>query len=155
MLAAGKWALAIVPGGIMLGALLGAAANPDMKDPPTPWWRTTGMQLNIAYSGQQMYEAGPEDLNVFGGYRPDLDYDAVVWELPVATADLAPLAEPPVAWADELPTVTYGVTADEVADDAQAAADDALAAEAEPPDPAPAAEPDETRKSELALAGLY
>jgi hypothetical protein len=155
MLAAGKWALAIIPGGILLGALLGAAANPKMKDAPAPWWRTTGMQLNIAYSGQQLYEAGPEDLNVFGGYRPDLDYDAVVWELPVAAADMAPLEEQPVAWADELPAVTYGVTTGDVADRAEAAADDALAAATEQPEPAPAAAPDAAPKSELVLAGLY
>ena len=147
MLTAGKWALAIVPAGIALGALLGAAANPEMKDAPPQWWQTTGTQPVFA-SEHYFVEAGPEDLDVFGGYRPDLDYDAEVWALPIPAYELAALADEPPA--DELPTVTYGVT-EQAADEAEAAAAEAAAAA----QPAPAPEPAEARKSELVLAGLY
>ncbi len=154
MLTAGKWALAIVPSGIMLGALLGAAANPDMKDAPAPWWRMTGADQIFA-SEQHFVEAPPQDLNVFGGYRPDFDYDEEVWVLPIPEYELAALEEEPFApLSDGLPTVTYGVTAEDVADEAEAAAEDAVAAQEPQPAPAPAP-PGEVRKSELALAGLY
>ena len=39
MLVSGKVALAIVTGGIALGAMLGAAANPVMKRPPEQPWQ--------------------------------------------------------------------------------------------------------------------
>jgi len=147
------FALAIVPAGVMLGAMLGAAANPDMKDPPTPWWQLTGRDDFVASEDSQFAEAGPEDLNVFGGYRPDLDYAAEIWSLAVPEYDLAALADEPFeAPAYELPTVTYGVSgADEAGDEAEDAATDAQAAEAVEPEPTPA----EVRKPELALAGLY
>jgi hypothetical protein len=147
------FALAIVPAGVMLGALLGAAANPDMKDPPTPWWQLTGRDDFVASDDRQFVEAGPEDLNVFGGYRPDLDYDAEIWSLPIPEYDLAALSEESFeAPAYELPTVTYGVTgADEVADEAEDVAEEAQAAEVEEPEPTAG----EVRKPELALAGLY
>ena len=154
MLTAGKWALAIVPGGIILGALLGAAANPEMKDAPAPWWRMTGTEQIFA-SNDYLVEAGPEDLDAFAGYRPDLDYDAEVWELPIPAYELAALADEPLApLPDELPTVSYGITAEDVAAEAEAVAEDAIASQAQP-EPAPAPEPAEVRKSELALAGLY
>lgn len=150
MLAAAKWIMGIVPAGVLLGALLGTAADPDMKDPPTPWWRLTGTD-RIAVSDQQFAEAWPEDLSVPTGYRPDLDYDAEVWALPVPAYELAILDEPPAMPDEALPTVTYGVSAaEDTADAAEAAAEDALAAEA--PEPMPPAEP---RRSELAAAGLY
>ena len=151
MLTVGKWALAIVLGGIVLGALLGSAANPEMKDAPAPWWRLTGTEQIFA-SNHYFVEAGPEDLNVSGGYRPDLDYDAEVWALPIAAYDLAPLAEESLASEPgALPTVSYGVAAaEQVADEAEAAAGDALAAA----EPAPAPEPFAVRKAELA-SGLY
>jgi hypothetical protein len=156
MHAAGKWALAIVPAGTMLGALLGNAANPEMKDPPAPWWQLTGRDEIVA-DDAQFAEAWPEDLDVFGGYRPDLDYDAEVWALPIPEHDLAALAEQPFRVpAYELPRVTYGVTAaHEVADEAEAVAEQAQAAEAAEPAPPPAPAPAEVRKPELAIAGLY
>ncbi len=147
------FALAIVPAGIMLGAVLGAAANPEMKDPPTPWWQLTGREDFVISEDRQFVEAWPEDLNVFGGYRPDLDYDAEIWSLPIPEYDLAALADQPFETpAYDLPTVTYGVTgAEEVADEAEEVAEEAQAAEAAGPEPEPA----EVRKPELALAGLY
>jgi len=151
MLTAGKWAaLAIVPGGIVLGALLGAAANPEMKDAPEPWWRTVGTPQLVA-SDQYFVEVGPQDLDVFGGYRPDFDYDAEVWSAPIPEYELAALADEPLdPLPAELPTVSYGVT-QQAADEAEAAAQDAIAAE----EPATAPEPAEARQSELVLAGLY
>ena len=147
MPAAAKWVMGIVTGGIALGALLGAAANPEMKDAPAPWWRLTATPPIFA-SEHYFVDVGPQDLDVPGGYRPDLDYDAEVWELPIPEYELAALAEEPLA--DELPTVTYGV-AEQVADEAEAAVEDAVAAEQLEPAPAPA----EVRQSELVLAGLY
>lgn len=156
MQAAGKWVMGIVTGGIALGAVLGAAAKPDMKDPPEPWWRLTGAETVIASSDQQFAEAWPQDLNPFTGYRPDLDYEAEAWALPISEHDLAALDEvgfEPLA--DDLPTVTYGVTAEDVADEAEAVAEDALAAQTIDREPAPGPAPGEVRKSELATAGLY
>lgn len=149
MPAAARWVMGIVTGGIALGTVLGAAADPEMKQAPAPWWQMTGRGGEIAVSDYQFVEAGPEDLNVFGGYRPNLDYDAVVWALPIPDYELAALAEDsPVLPAEQLPTVTYGVTEAELAAErAETAAEEAVAAEAEPAPEAP--------KSELALAGLY
>ncbi len=39
MRARGKWILAVVLGGIGLGAVLGLAADPEMKRTPDPSWR--------------------------------------------------------------------------------------------------------------------
>ena len=149
MPAAAKWLMGIVTGGIALGAMLGAAADPEMKQAPAPWWQMTGRD-EIAVSNMQFVEAGPEDLDVFGGYRPNLDYDAVVWALPIPEYELAALAEEPAALpAEDLPTVTYGVTEAELAaEQAETVAEEAAAAEAAEPAP-------EAPKSELALAGLY
>jgi hypothetical protein len=155
MLTASKWALTILPAGLALGALLGAAVNPVMKDAPTPWWQLSGRD-EVAVSHEQFAEAWPQDLSPFGGYRPDLDYDAEAWALPIPAYELAPLADEPLApppLPDEMPTVSYGVTeADSMADSAEAAEEDAFAAQASDPEPAPEAE---ARKSELALAGIY
>ena len=46
MRARGLLALAIVTGGVGLGALLGSAADPDPKRPPEPAWRGT---VPVAY----------------------------------------------------------------------------------------------------------
>jgi hypothetical protein len=146
----GKWVFGIVTGGIVLGTFLGAAANPEMKQAPAPWWQITGRD-EIVVSNMQFVEPFPEDLDVFGGYRPNFDYDAVVWALPIPDYELAALAgetfvAPP---AEELPTVIYGVTEAELAaEEAETAAEDAQAAEVAEPAP-------EAPKSELALAGLY
>ena len=154
MLAAGKWIVTVVPAGIALGALLGGTAGPEMKDAPAPWWRLTGNEAIVSSGDAVFVEPGPQDLDVFGGYRPDLDYEAEVWALPIPAYELAALAEEPTApLPGELPTVGYGVAAaEQVADEAAAAAGDALVAgEAEP---ARAPEPLAVRKSGLA-SGLY
>jgi hypothetical protein len=155
MPSAGKWALAIVPAGIALGALLGTAAAPEPTEPSAQWWQLTGREdIAIVADGRQFVEAGPEDLAVHGGLRPDLDYDAEVWTLPVSDYDFAYLqGEPLDPPAHDPPRVRYGVTAAEsAADEAEAAAADALDSGA-PAQPEPAK--GDVRKSELALAGLY
>ena len=157
MLAAGKWILGVVTGGVLLGAVLGKASEPDMKDPPAPWWQLTGRDEAVASGdGYQFVEAGPQDLNP-GGYRPDLDYEALAWNLPLPDYELAYLVDEPLeAPADGLPVVTYGITAaEDAADEAEAAAGEALAAEPSEAEPAPGPASGEVRKSELALAGLY
>ena len=150
MPAAAKWVMGIVTGGIALGTALGAAVDPEMKQAPAPWWQMTGRDDEVVVSSMQFVQAGPEDLDVFGGYRPNLDYEAV-WTLPIPDYEMAALAEEPLMApaAEELPTVTYGVTEAELAaDQAETAAEEAQAAQATAPAP-------ETPKSDLALAGLY
>ena len=153
MPAAAKWVMGIVTGGIALGAMLGAAADPEMKQAPAPWWQMTGHEDAIVVSNMQFAEPFPEDLDVFGGYRPNLDYDAVVWASPIPDYEMAALAEEPsLQVTDELPRVTYGITEAELAaEQAQTAAQEAVAAEAAEPAPQ---EP-EAPESELVLAGLY
>jgi hypothetical protein len=152
MLTAAKWALGIVPAGIVLGALLGSAVNPDMKDAPEPWWRLTGSDAFTA-SAEPDPEIWPQDFAAAGGYRPDLDYDAEVWALPISAYELAILIDEP---ATELPPIEQEIiVAEDAAAEAEAAAEDALAAQTPAPAPEPETAPGEVRKSELAQAGLY
>ncbi len=147
----GKWATGVVAGGLILGALLGAAADPDMKDAPEPWWQQTGREEAIAEAEPVLFE-DPRNFHARGGFRPDLDYDAEVWALPIPDYEMAALADESYdPFADELPEAPYDSNADRAAERAEQAADDAVEArEAENP---PAAT--EVRKSELAVAGLY
>jgi hypothetical protein len=137
--------LAVVPAGVALGALLGAAAVPPMKDAPAPWWRLSGRdEIVVANQGYSFVEAGPEDLDP-GGYRPDLDYDAEVRAPPIPADELAVLAAETPVPTIELPLAVSGTSPTEsAADEAESAAEDALAST-----------PGDVRKSELALAGLY
>ena len=72
MLAAGKWAIAIIPCGIALGALLGSAANPDMKDPPAQWWQLAGQQ-EFAVSDQVWIEAVADEAAAAQAAQPDAE----------------------------------------------------------------------------------
>lgn len=149
MQTAAKLALGIVPAGIALGALLGAAVDPDMKDAPAPWWRLTGSE--VFASAEPGPEPWPQDFAAARSYRPDLDYDAEVWALPIPAYDLMILIDDPAL---ELPPIDQeAIAAEDAADEAEAAADDALAALPAQPEPAPA--PGEVRKAELTAAGLY
>lgn len=139
-MAAAKWALGIVPAGIALGVLLGAAVDPDMKDAPAPEWRLTAAEL-ITASNEAASEAWPEDLAAARGHRPDFDYDIEVWALPVPAQEVAALAEGQVA----------SSAAEPAADGAEALA----APEPEsvtPPETVPETTP-EVRRPEL--SGLY
>src|SRR5688500_7503397 len=144
MMTAAKWVLGIVPAGIALGALLGAAANPHMKDAPAPWWRLTGAEPFA--SSEPAPEEWTEDLAASRSYRPDLDYGIEVWTLPVPASELMALADEPLT----PPPATEPRLED--GDEAEGAAD-AITAEASASDPAP--ELAEVRKAELAQAGLY
>ena len=83
------YALAIVPGGLLIGALIGDAVDPRIKDPAPQWWQLTGADTTISRSNQVYAEVGPYELDMHGGYRPDLDYDAEVWSLPLPELDFA------------------------------------------------------------------
>jgi len=121
MRSAGKIGFAILGGGMLLGALLGAYAEPEMKRPPE-----SARQL----TGQPEFEAGPahhfvsfpEDLNPYGGYRPDLDYDAEISD-----------------WSPRYPEWTFGDLEEELAyaNEPPALEHDAAEAISEEADPAP------------------
>ena len=66
MLVRGSMALAIVTAGIGLGAVLGSAANPEMKQPPEQPWRAAPPAPFIAEGEQPSADAGPAD---FASYR--------------------------------------------------------------------------------------
>lgn len=145
----GIWALGVLAGGVALGALLGAAAEPDMKDPPEPWWQLTGRE-DVAEVGYVPPQPAPQGFRTSGGYRPDLDYDAEVWALPIPDYDAtAWVGDPLEPFEDDLPESHFGV--ESAADEAEDAVSEALAArEEEEAPPAPA-----VRKSPLAKSGLY
>jgi hypothetical protein len=145
MQTAAKLVLGIVPAGIALGALLGAAVDPDMKDAPAPWWRPTGS--NVFASAEPGPESWPQDFAAARGHRPDLDYDAEVWALPIPVDEFMALAD------EQIVPPPDPAGHEEAADEAEAAVDDALAAVPAQPEPAPA--PGEVRKAELTAAGLY
>jgi hypothetical protein len=146
MITAAKWALGILPAGIALGALLGAAVNPEMKDAPAPWWRLTDTDAFTA-PAEPALDAWPQDFAAARSYRPDLDYDAEVWALPIPADEAWAGAEEPVA-------PDSGV-AEEAAAKAQAAAGDALAAAAPEREAAPEATPETPAPLPPQLAGLY
>lgn len=140
MLAAGKWITAIVAGGVCMGLLLGNAVDPSVKSPPEEWWQLGRAQLEQP----QVYgspDLGPQLAYAPHGFRPDLDYDAEVWSLPLSELDTTVLA-----WDEPL---VSSAPAEQAASEAAAAVAEALAAAADEP------RPDEPRKSALALAGLY
>lgn len=152
MVTAAKWALGILPAGIALGALLGAAVNPDMKDAPAPWWRLTGSEA-FAASAEPDSDEWPQDFAAARSYRPDFDYNVEVWSLPIPADEVWALADEPI------PLPADSTAAEELADEAEAAAGDVLAAAAPEPataaDTAPETTPEapEVRKPEL--AALY
>ena len=152
MLTAAKWALGIVPLGIALGALLGAAVDPDMKNAPAPWWRLTGSDAFTA-SAEPDSDHWPQDFAAARSYRPDLDYDIEVWSLPIPAYEVWALADEPIALPPD------STAAADVGEEAEAAASDALAAAAPKPAAGPETVPEttpeapEVRKPEL--AALY
>ncbi len=134
----GKAAFAVVAGGVALGTMLGAAANPVMKQPPEQPWRG-GLQAPVsADPGYRiMIEAPPEDLS------PYQDSYAPTW----AREELTD-------WEPDYPAWTYSDIVDEdyaepseaqqAASDAQqvaAAAQAAAAPQVGPGQVAPPADP--------------
>ena len=107
-----KLALGIVTGGIALGAMLGAAADPEPKRPPAPPWRAA-QAAYYADAGYQLAEAPPQDL---GRYR---DSYAPSW------------ADEEVAdWEPEYPAWTYS----DLPQEAESAPDERPADAVPPPD---------------------
>jgi hypothetical protein len=122
----GKLALGVVAGGLGLGTILGAAANPVMKQPPEQPWRDALLAPVVAEADYVIIEAGPEDLS------PYPDRYAPTW----AREELA-YAEPDYpAWSYSEP-VDAGDGALSVTKDSQADGQPVLSA----PEPVAAPEP--------------
>ena len=118
-------------------------------------WQLTG-SAEPATSPDQYAAGWPEQVSMPDSYRPDLDYDAEVWSLPIPAYEIAAIGydqlPPPPPYAPPPVTYSYGSsTTEQAADQAEKAAEDAEAAEA-PEAPPP---PEDARKSDLAMAGLY
>jgi len=149
MLTAAKWTMGIVCGGLVLGALLGDAANPTPEQPAPQWWQLTSRERVEEPEVYGFTEVGSYP-TMPDGYRPDLDYDAEVWNLPLPDYDFAAFEDygdepfPAFAAAEPAPEPV-----EQAASEAEAAAGEALAAASVEPTPG------DSRKSELALAGLY
>ncbi len=79
----------VVLGGILLGALLGGAAQPRLKAPQPQWWQTSANDTIAPRAVPQGNAYRDAPLFAPDGFRPDLDYDAEVWSLPLPTGDLA------------------------------------------------------------------
>lgn len=93
----GRMALGVLAGGVALGTILGAAANPVMKHAPEEPWRGMLQAPVAADPGYRiMVEAPPQDLS------PYRDSYAPTW----AREELAD-------WEPEYPAWTYGDLADE------------------------------------------
>ena len=136
----GKLALAVVAGGVALGTMLGAAANPVMKmKGERPEWPWQGAMQTPAYADPGygiMIEAPPQDLSPYqDSYAPTWAHEEVAnWEpeYPAWTyADL--VSEQP---ADASPAEEASIDAQQIVTAAEAAA----APEASP-EPAAPAEP--------------
>ena len=82
MRARGPLLLAIVTGGVGLGAVLGAAADPEPKQAPAPPWRTALQATGFVDAGYQFAEAPPEDLSPYrDSYAPSWgDEEVADWE---------------------------------------------------------------------------
>lgn len=108
MRARGILVIAVVAGGVALGALLGAAANPQMRNLAEPRGRAEAGPIEIVGSAYQLVEAGPEDLSPHGdSYAPAYASGAIEsWEIdyPAWTySDFGEEAVEPIA--DEAPVV--------------------------------------------------
>lgn len=131
----GKIALTVVTGGIALGALLGAAADPEMKRPPEQPWRGALQAPSTDDAAYRLVEAVPADVS------PYRDSYAPSW------AD-----EELVDWEPAYPAWTYSDFGDETFAEL-AAADEPEAAE-QPLEPEPAAPPEpEALAPEPTVAG--
>jgi hypothetical protein len=101
---AGKIGLVVVGGGLALGVLLSAYANPVMTRAPEPDWQLTGRPA-IEPGPVQHFVSLPEDLSPHGGYRPDLDYEAEItdWAPPYPRWTYADLERPDIPWFEQEP----------------------------------------------------
>lgn len=109
----GKVALVVMAGGVALGTMLGAAANPVMKRAPEEPWRGMLQAPVAADPGYRiMVEAPPQDLN------PYHDSYAPTW----AREEL-------VDWEPEYPAWTYSDLVEEYPADSASAEEAALDAQ--------------------------
>lgn len=79
MLARSAIVLAVVTGGIALGAILGKAADPEMKQSPEEAWRSALRAPAPADVGYQLVDA--RDLNPYESHAPSwADEELTNWE---------------------------------------------------------------------------
>ena len=109
----GKIALGVVAGGVALGTMLGAAANPVMKMPAEQPWQGALQAPVLADAGYSVqFEAPPQDLS------PYQDSYAPTW----AREELTD-------WEPEYPAWTYGEFVDEPLEDTFAVEDASIDAQ--------------------------
>lgn len=112
----GRTALVVLAGGVALGAMLGAAANPVMKMPPERPWQgalqAPATDTGYLSAGYVAVEASPHELS------PYRDSYAPTWALEELTD-----------WEPEYPAWTYSELVDEPRSDAWAAEDASIAAQ--------------------------
>lgn len=119
----GKMALAVLAGGVALGTMLGAAANPVMKRAPEEPWRG-GLQAPVAADPgyRIMVEAPPQDLSPYqDSYAPTWAREELAdWEPEYPAWTYSDLADEPVAYTSEAEEAS--IDAQQVATAAEAAA---------------------------------
>jgi len=150
-----KLGLVILAGGLLLGMWLGNATQPDMKEPTAgATWRP-GASSAVAEPSPVFAEPAPPYLA--GGHRPDLDYEAEAWELPISAEEWGPLyGSDTSAYLEDYPDIgpPLDFEAELQAESAARAAADAAADAAEAAN-ARRAPSSDVRKSDLARSGLY
>jgi len=117
MLVPRMMALAVVTGGIALGAALGAFANPEMKMPPRQAFQGALQAPVAADAGYLLVEAGPTDLSPYqDSYAPtwaheeltDWEPDYPAWTYSDLVSEMyeeAPVASEPQAAEQPVPVV--------------------------------------------------
>jgi hypothetical protein len=143
--------LAIVTGGIALGAILGAAANPKMKMPEQPWQGALLAPVAADPGYRIMVEAPPEDLSPYqDSYAPTWAHEELTdWEPDYPAWSYSELVDEP----------SVEPPATEEAQEASAQSTAVAGATAEPPvaivQPAEPAVPVSERHVPASLAALY
>jgi hypothetical protein len=151
---AGKLMLTLLCGGTALGALAGAAVDPELQAPPEPAWHAIAPDIIFTQASRQLVAAPPEDLNPpgwfdyrrpgfaerFAGFPPEEDQPSTEAAAAPPGYAPAPAAEPltvgdvPAALAPPAGAIDPGASA---ADRAAAVAQRVIEAEAalapEPP----------------------
>lgn len=87
-----KLMLAVVTGGVLLGALGGQLTNPVMKFAEEPEWRTR-YESRFSATPEQFVEAGPEDLSPVTWFGPVYAEPAVFAPQNTAIPDYLPVTE--------------------------------------------------------------
>jgi hypothetical protein len=90
-----KWITSITLGGVALGAMLAAATEPQLKPVAPQWWQHSGREAIATTPDPELFAEALIERAPADSYRPDLDYEAEVWALPLPDADFAALNPPP------------------------------------------------------------